>query len=189
MKILSALFCVMCLSISACGSDSASKSEDPVVRARDENSVGLNAAAEIVAHAILDGAGQTIYVQMSQECRAKANPTDLTQQLKTSKAYLKSFLGVEPGDIAVDRIETQKVVRAKTGQARYTLKIEEKSKEALERYFTQQRSTSSTQAGDIAPATTSLDAPTQWFDFVYEDDSWRLDDCDDFLSQTGLLSQ
>jgi hypothetical protein len=175
----------------ACSSDDTSSSDSLPVQAREKDVMGLLAASKIITGALIEADGNTIYAQMSNECKKQVTPAGLNQQLKTGQAFLKSFVGVEISDIEIAKYETQKVKNGESGEVRFTIDVAGDSKEALERYIDQQSST--TVAGSSTTTTApsdgdAVDQPTDWFAFVYEDGIWRLDDCEDFLQQVGLLN-
>lgn len=128
----------------------------------------------------------------------KTNADDLTESLVSGRAYLTSFIGADIDDFAVSEIETRRLKMGVSGDARYTLNVTGKSRQVLEEYLVQQKSDSesSTTAPGITKATTTtvpnsrlpFDEPTKWYSFVYQDGSWKLNDCDAFLASTGLTT-
>jgi hypothetical protein len=162
-----------------------------------EGAAGLSAAAKLIANGIIAGDGDMVFNQLSSTCQAGLSRTEITKQLRTARAYLTSFLGAKLEEFSVKSVETRRVKQGDAGQARYTIEIEGKSKEVIEKFLSERNSSTTLPSSSQTPSaetTTSSNAPvsfnepTQWFDFVYEQSSWRLQSCDEFVDATGLLS-
>jgi hypothetical protein len=182
------------------GACSSSKSDDQTqsleAASTKEDSTGLNASATLLAQGIIKADGSSVYAQISSECQLKVSRTEVSKQLRTAKAYLTSFLGARLEDFEVESVETRKVVKGKTGQARYTIKVNGESRDALAKFQEEQdakkASSTAPQSGGVTSTTQPdivlpFDEPTDWFDFVYESSSWRLQSCEEFLEASGLV--
>jgi len=159
------------------------------------DSSGLSAAARLIAEGILDADGDRVFAQITKDCQSKLSRNEISKQLRTVRSYLTTFLGASLDDFSVTKVETRRVLKDKTGQARYTIEVKGKSKDALSNALDKnskqpaagESSTSSTSPG-LARRDFSFDEPTEWFDFVYESSTWKLDSCQEFLESAGVLT-
>lgn len=161
------------------------------------DSRGLNAAAKIVAQGIIDANGDAVFAQISRACQQKISRLEVSKQLKTSRAYLTTFLGASMDDFSVKSVETRNVKKGEIGQARYTIVVKGDSRKALAKFQEEGgldsiTTTTTAKSNGSTTTTTQLklpfDEPTDWFDFVYESSSWRLESCQEFLAASGALS-
>lgn len=163
----------------ACSDDKKSAGSDK--KTVEKTSGGVTQAAQSLVDGLLSADGRKVYQYLSRDCQSKISSQKLESQLKTARAYLSGFIGISFDDFAVTDIETQDVQENKKAQVRFTLSVTGKSREAIEKYMANNADTPGEEQ------TFPFDEPTQWFGFVYEDSSWRLSQCDEFLSSYGLI--
>lgn len=182
---------VLVFSLTACSSSDSNSNgngEDLAVAATDKSSLGLSAAAKLIAQAIIDADGDKVYAQISGECQSKLSRVEISKQLRTVRAYLTTFLGASMDEFSVEKIETRQVKAGESGQARYTINVVGKSREVLANALKDPSPTVSNGSTSSSLPKFSFDEPTDWFDFVYEGDTWRLQSCEEFLVSSGVLT-
>ncbi|MFN8015640.1 MAG: hypothetical protein U0R17_03385 [Acidimicrobiia bacterium] len=192
-----ALVLVFILTITSCSKDSKDKPKDLRSIAEQRDAKGLNASARLLAEGIVKADGNQVFDQISTQCQFKLSKTSIVKQLRTVRAYLTTFLGASLDDFSIKSIETRNVKTGKTGQARYTILIEGKSRELVAKALGGTSTTASSSTSTTVPnqettttvSTFPFDKPTDWFEFVYEGSSWKLQSCDEFLKSSGLFSQ
>lgn len=187
---------LVCLLVGSCSSSKKDDGADSLQQASTlPDSKGLNAAAKILAQAIIDANGDVVFAQISTNCQAKISRTEVTRQLKTARAYLTTFLGANMDDFTVKSIETRNLKKGESGQARYTIVVKGDSRKALAKFQeeggtnsnTSTTSPSSDETTTTTEVTLPFDEPTDWFDFVYEGSTWKLESCEEFLAASGLV--
>lgn len=179
--------------LSACTSTETSSHKNTLEEtSMKQSSVGVTAAAQLIAEAVLSGEGKVVYRHLSSQCREKVTASEISSQLKTARSYLTSFVGAELEDISIKSVETQNVKQGDRGQARFTIDIKGKSRDAvyaaLEKSFYATSTTGPEQTNEKSTYVYPFDQPTQWFEFVYEDETWKLKDCEEFLATSSLVS-
>jgi len=173
---------------SACSSTKSSSSVDNdslAAAATVGDSSGLSSAAKLIAQAILDADGDRVFAQISKDCQSKLSRTEVSKQLRTVRAYITTFVGASLEDFSVTKVETRRVKKDATGQARYTIEVKGESRDALAKALEENNNTAT---GDSKRPNVSIDEPTEWFDFVYESSTWKLESCQEFLESAGVLT-
>ena len=184
---------VIAASSFACSSGGDESKKSLEAQATSGDAAGLEAAARLVAEGILEGSGDKVFAQISSSCQQKISRVEVTKQIDSTSSYLVNILGASLDDFSVEDIETKNVIENDKGQARYTILVKGKSLDALKKLAEEsnKKNNSSTVGTDSTETTTTtlpFDKPTQWFDFVYEDSSWRLESCQEFLEAAILAS-
>ena len=185
---------VVSLSVSACVTSKSNQSVDSdslAAAATIEDSSGLRAAAKLIAQGILDADGDLVFAQIPKNCQAKLSRSEVSKQLRSVRAYLTTFVGASLEDFSITKVETRKVKKAAIGQARYTIEVKGKSREALAKTLEKDDEPQQTLGGSSttrARPTISFDEPTEWFDFVYESSTWKLESCQEFLESAGIFT-
>lgn len=196
---------VICVMVAGCssGSDESGSNIDTLTKAATkQDSTGLKAAASLIAEGIITSDGNLIYRQLSSECQEEISSDTVYKQIRNMKTFLTNFVGADLNDFSVKSVDTQNVVDGKSGQARYTIDAVGKSKTAFEAYAKKlkaQNATSTTTTATVEPGSEqttttvvqslNLNEPTDWYDFVYESSTWKLQDCKEFLQAAGLVQQ
>ena len=167
-------------------SDSKIDNDSLAAAATVGDSSGLSSAAKLIAQAILDADGDRVFAQISKDCQSKLSRPEVSKQLRTVRAYLTTFVGASLSDFSASKVETRRVKKNIRGQARYTIEVKGESRKALEK--TLQGNTKPSN-DDAQGPTFSFDEPTEWFDFIYEDSTWKLQSCEEFLESAGALTR
>lgn len=185
--ILSLVISVSLISVSCTSSSSSSSvdSDSLAAAATVGDSSGLSSAAKLIAQGILDADGDKVFAQISKDCQSKLTRTEVSKQLKTVRAYITTFVGASLEDFKVTKVETRRVKKDETGQARYTIEVKGDSKDALTKALEENNRTKTDDEDKINFA---FDEPTEWFDFVYESSTWKLESCQEFLRSAGVLT-
>jgi|GEM_PF-6737837 len=178
----------MSLVIASCTSSESTSAVDNdslAAAATAKDSSGLSSAAKLIAQAILDADGDRVFAQISRDCQSKLTRTEVTKQLRTVRAYLTTFVGASIDDFSVAKVETRRVTKGESGQARYTIEVKGESRDALAKALEELNDPENPNSN--APSF-SFDEPTEWFDFVYESSTWKLESCQEFLESAGVLT-
>jgi hypothetical protein len=180
MKKLFVVILVCAVFCTACSHDEkktshVNRAQTKAAQAKD--ATGLNASARIIGTGLLKGDAQAVYEQLSTSCQKNTSVDQIANQLQTGKSYMSSLLHVSMKDFSIKSVETRKVTYGKTGQARYTMDIKGKSRDALEELY-------KSSAEDKGELLYPFDKPTGWYKFEFQKGAWRLLDCD-VLQQTA----